>query len=56
MVSATNVPYRAAASLSNGNARGVRTRNHAERWAATPAGIAAYHGHPDLAALLKGRA
>ena len=36
--------------------RGASPTLPEERWAATPAGIAAYNGHPDLAALLRGRA
>jgi ankyrin repeat protein len=36
-------------------ARGASTHVREERWAAGPADLAAYNGHPDLAALLTGR-
>ena len=46
--------HRAAVELML--AHGASPALREERWAATPAGIAAYHGHRDLAALLEGRA
>lgn len=45
--------HRAAAELMLD--RGASAALREERWAATPASIAAFNGHPELAALLKGR-